>query len=298
MIFSPKNKKNIQKKEEKKIRKGLAVPVPVLTVRGMILPDGFEGPLENNWVSPGQIYSKLKYLREFSPKPQYLVIEINSPGGAITASSEIHEMVATLGEEYHTLGWVRDIAASGGYEVACGCKEIYAHSTSLVGSIGVLMGSNLEFSGLLKRLGIKYRRLTAGQYKDIGSPFRSMEEEEEKFLERHLKEAHQYFQKVVQKSRNLSEEKVSEVSSGLFWHGSQAQELGLVDHLGGLLDIQKRLEKELKKEVIFLFEEKESPDFWRQIFSFFHLPWQGKRSPLTPGNFLGAPEALNLPFLK
>ncbi|RME87550.1 MAG: signal peptide peptidase SppA [Planctomycetota bacterium] len=291
MLFSQKALKKFEKQQWKKVRKNKAEPVPVLSLRGMILPEGFETPLKKEVVLPHEVYEKIQLIRDFSPKPKFVIVEINSPGGAITASSEISEAILRLGEDYHTIGWVRDVAASGGYEIACSCKEVVAHPTSLVGSIGVLFGSPFDFSDFIQKWEIHYRQLKAGPFKDIGSPFRKMEEEERKVLDTHLQEAHGYFKKWVQERRNLSEEELEKVANGLFWNGQQALGLKLVDKLGGLYEIQKQIEDEVQREAVLLFEKRESPGLLQQLFSFSLLKlfqslgrkgfWESQFSPFV-----------------
>ena len=102
---------------------------------------------------------------------------------------------------------------------------------SITGSIGV-SGSYLEISGLLERFNITYQNLTTGKYKDTMSPFRKLEEEEKEMILKKLKIIHNHFIEEVAKNRNLDKEEVERLANGMFYLGTEAKELKLVDALG------------------------------------------------------------------
>src|SRR3989344_382548 len=159
-----------------------------------------------------------------------IIFEINSPGGSAVASEEIASAIKKINKT--TVAWIREVGASGGYWVASSTDYIVANRASITGSIGVI-ASYLEFPGLLEEYNVTYRRLVSGRYKDIGSPFKEMTEEENAIFQQTLDELRDYFVDEVAKNRNMSRKDVDKIANGLFFLGSQAKGLGFVDELGG-----------------------------------------------------------------
>jgi protease-4 len=177
-----------------------------------------------------------------NPSIKAIILEINSPGGSAVASEEIANAVRKTNKT--TVAWIREIGTSGAYWVASAADHIVANRVSISGSIGVI-ASYLEFPGLLERYNVSYRRLVSGKYKDIGSPFKEMTEEEKEIFQQNLDSIRDYFVSEVAKNRNLNKKDVDKIANGLFYLGAQAKELGLIDELGG------------KDEVIAYIETKE-----------------------------------------
>lgn len=171
-----------------------------------------------------------------------IVFEINSPGGSPVATYEIAQAIQHAKKP--TMAVIREVGASGGYWVATAAKEVWANPLSVTGSIGVI-GSRLEFAGLIKDYNVTYRRLVAGKYKDVGSPWKEMVPEEEKLMQGVLDRLHASFIDTVAKNRNLPREKVDELATGFIYLGSEAKELGLVDQLGTMKDAISALETKL-----------------------------------------------------
>lgn len=171
------------------------------------------------------------------PKVKALVVYIDSPGGSAAAAQEIFHAIRHFKERTGRpiVAAMGDVAASGGYYVACAADKIYALPSTLTGSIGVIWQSvNLE--RLLANLGIKPETLKAGQFKDTGSYFRSMSQQERELVQRLLKDVHEQFIADVAKGRGLPIEKVRAIADGRILTGKQAKALGLVDELGTLDD--------------------------------------------------------------
>ncbi|MGM5487832.1 MAG: signal peptide peptidase SppA [Nanobdellota archaeon] len=177
-----------------------------------------------------------------------IVLEINSPGGSPVASDEIATAINKANKT--TVAWIREMGASGGYYVASACDRIVAHPMALTGSIGVV-GSYLEFAGLLQDYNVTYRRLVSGKYKDMGSPFKEMTEEEENRYQDILDTIHDMFIEEVATNRNLSIEEVEEVATGEILLGVDALDARLVDVLGGEDEVIQIIEGELNKTVTF-----------------------------------------------
>ncbi len=158
-----------------------------------------------------------------------VIFDINSPGGAIVASREVSAAVEAFPKP--TVAWIRDVGASGAYEVATACRRIVADPFSLVGSIGVIL-PHVEVVDLLGKIGVRAEVLKAGRLKDLGVPLRAMTDEERRLLQDDLEVAHRAFLERVAARRRLSPEQQDEVRSGRVFHGERALALGLVDELG------------------------------------------------------------------
>ena len=158
-----------------------------------------------------------------------IILEINSPGGAVVASQEIADAVKSLNKTKYAV--IREVGASGGYWIASATDKIIASPMSITGSIGVI-GSYLEFSGLFEKYGIGYERLVSGDKKDIGTPYRDLTSEEKTLMENKLRIVHEYFIKQVAMNRHMEIEDVRKVATGEFYLGSEAKELGLIDEFG------------------------------------------------------------------
>ena len=173
----------------------------------------------------------VEYLQEANDDPaiQAIILQINSPGGSAVASDEIATAVKKIKKP--VISVIHEAGASGAYWIASASSYIIANRMSITGSIGVV-SSYLEFSGLMEKYGVGYEQLTAGKYKDLGTPFRKLTFEEETVLQRKLDKIHDYFIKAVAANRHLSETKVRELATGEFYLGSEALDLGLIDKLG------------------------------------------------------------------
>jgi protease-4 len=167
-----------------------------------------------------------------------ILLEINSPGGAPVASAEIAEAVKKSSKPVVAL--IRDSGTSGAYWVASSAYKIVAHPLSVTGSIGVY-GSYLQYSGLLDRFNITYERMVGGKYKDIGSQFKPLTDDERESLQNTIDLMHEYFIQSVAENRNMSLEDMRKLADGNFYLGIEAKKLGLIDFLGG---------KEVAEEVI------------------------------------------------
>jgi protease-4 len=128
---------------------------------------------------------------------------------------------------------VEEVCASGAYYIAVAADEIYVDKASIVGSIGVLM-DGFGFTGLMDKLGIERRLLTAGEHKGMLDPFSPQSEKETAYARAMIDQIHQQFIQVVKAGRGSRLKESPETFSGLFWNGEEAIKLGLADHLGGL----------------------------------------------------------------
>jgi len=163
-----------------------------------------------------------------------VLLEVNSPGGGITASDTVHHVIAQFREDTGKpiVAYFADVAASGGYYISAGADRIIAHPSTLTGSIGAIIGL-MNFEGLFEKVGLKEITIKSAPLKDMGSPARPMTPEEEEIFKNILSSIHGRFVSVVAEGRgNLTIEQVRELADGRIYTGEQAKELGLVDGLG------------------------------------------------------------------
>jgi len=158
-----------------------------------------------------------------------VVLDINSPGGTVMGSKRIADAVKKVDKP--VVAVISETGTSGAYWIASQADVIVADELSLVGSIGV-MGSYLEFGGLLEDYNVTYQRLVTGDYKDISTPFRAMSLEEEALIDQRLQGIHDYFVAEVARGRNMPVEDVEVLANGLFYLGQDAVTNGLVDEIG------------------------------------------------------------------
>ena len=201
-----------------------------------------------------------------NPSIKAIILEINSPGGSAVASEEIANAVKKTNKT--TVAWIREIGTSGAYWIASASDHIVANRVSVTGSIR-LIASYLEFPGLLERYNITYQRLVAGKYKDIGSPYKEMTQEERELFQQSLDEIRDYFVGEVAKNRNMGKKEVDKMANGLFYLGSQAKELGLVDEIGGKDEVIGYIEKKegIKAEIVEYKKEKSLFEVLSRIIS-------------------------------
>jgi protease-4 len=163
-----------------------------------------------------------------------IVVRVESPGGVVGPSQEIHDAIARVREKGKVVVVsMGALAASGGYYLAVAADHIVANPGTLTGSIGVLI-QLAEFEGLLKKVGIHFEVVKAGRHKDVGNVARAMTPEERAILQSLLDDMYDQFVTAVAKGRRLERAAVLELADGRVYSGRRAKELGLVDSLGGL----------------------------------------------------------------
>lgn len=206
-----------------------------------------------------------------------IIYEINSGGGAVVASKEVKREIESV--EVPTVCRFRDVAASGAYLASLGCDRIVADTASMTGSIGV-KSSYLEYSGLMKKLGVDYVNITSGELKGVGSPYRNITDRERELLQQKADIVHEDFVQDVKESRNLSESEVDTVKTGEIFLGAEARELGLIDTLGGRATAVETAENLTDTELeTFEVETREGFDFL-SLMNIESWLTGSKRSPL------------------
>ena len=218
--------------------------VAVIPIDGIILTQSSADLFGNKVSDSSQIVADIENAVR-NPQIKAILLEINSPGGAPVATDEIATAVKQA--NITTVAWIREVGASGAYWIATSADHIVANRMSITGSIGVI-GSYLEFSGLLTDFNVSYERMVAGKYKDMGIPFRQLSPEERKLFQKKLDLMHQEFKNAVQENRKLSLGQVEAISTGEFYLGMEAINFGMVDELGGKNEVLAYIEAQIEEK--------------------------------------------------
>jgi protease-4 len=210
--------------------------VAIIDVEGMILNAKVGGLLSDGDNMMSTFRERLDCAAD-DPNVKAVVLRINSPGGAVTASDIMYQDVMRFRHETGkpVVACMMDVAASGGYYLAMASDRIYAHPTTVTGSIGVIM-SLYNASGLFQMIGVKSNPIKSGPNKDIGNPAREMTQEERDILQGMVNSFYDQFVQVVARGRGLPEERVRALADGRVYTGLDAHKLGLVDEVGYLED--------------------------------------------------------------
>lgn len=218
--------------QEQKISGSGIDRVVIIEVSGTIGFDDasnvFGGPLTHR-----QLLSQIRQATE-DPLVKAVVLRVDSPGGGVVASNELHTALKALrAAGKHLVISMGSVAASGGYYIATAGERIYANPDTLTGSLGVIvMLTNVEET--FDKLGLRQIVFKSGEFKDIGSPTRDIRPTEADIFQSIVDEAYQGFVDVIEEGRNLPREEVLQIADGRIYTGRQARELNLVDAFGGL----------------------------------------------------------------
>lgn len=158
-----------------------------------------------------------------------VIFEINSPGGSVVASQELADAISSIDKP--KVAYIREVGASGAYWAASATDKIVASPMAITGDIGVI-SSYLDFSKLFEKYGITYDRLVAGEYKDMGSPYKELTSQEKQLLQKKLDVIYEYFVNAVAKNRKMPVSEVKKLADGSFYLGTEAKENGLIDYVG------------------------------------------------------------------
>jgi len=164
-----------------------------------------------------------------------VVLRINSPGGSPVQAGIVYDEIKRLKtlHDKPVYAVVEEMCASGAYYIAAAADEIYVDKASVVGSIGVLM-DGFGFTGLMEKVGVERRLITAGENKGMLDPYSPLLPKQRAYAQAMLDQIHQQFIAVVREGRGKRLKETPETFSGLFWNGEQAVKLGLADHVGNL----------------------------------------------------------------
>jgi protease-4 len=185
--------------------------------------------------SVDDIVSTIDHLSE-QPEVKAIVLKINSPGGSVGAVQAIHGALQRFRKTgRHVVSSFGDVAASGGYYVACAGDKIVSYPGTLTGSIGVVLQLP-NVTGLMQKIGVRMDAVTSGPMKDAGSPFRTMTPGEQKYFKAVVMDAYGQFFEAVKTGRKMPEADLRKIADGRVMSGKMALDAKLVDKLGGLSD--------------------------------------------------------------
>ena len=230
--------------EEGKIRKLVEVviegtgtdKITIIPVKGIITAQPSKKLL---YETPSLVDSVKKQLEQARDDDDVkaVILEIDSPGGGITASDIIYKEILDFKEKTNkkVIVSMQDVAASGAYYISANADKIMSHPTTITGSIGVIMPL-INIADLVGKYGIEDTSIKSGDMKDIGSPFKKMSNEEREVLHNIVDEMYTRFLKIISEGRNMKMEDVRKLADGRIYTGSQALDNGLVDQLGYIED--------------------------------------------------------------
>lgn len=195
----------------------------------------------------GEIYSSrdwIENLGKFSQNDRVagILIHINSPGGLVAPSQEIYEAIRFVRDHGDKPIFVsmESLAASGGYYASLGADSVFANAGTLTGSIGVIMQFPI-YSDLMEKVGVGMRVIKSQDFKDAGSPYRDMTQEEQDYFKSIIDDVYEQFIAAISHERGIDETTLSKLGNGRVFTGRQAVEYGLVDAIGTFEDTRKAL---------------------------------------------------------
>lgn len=224
------------------VREGASdVRVAVVPVSGLIFSGTGSGPVPGRGTADWVIDALEAAGEDTSVKA--VILEVDSPGGTITGSDLIHRQVEKLREKgIKVVAFLKSMAASGGYYVAAPADRIVAYPTALTGSIGVIL-QTVNVERLFRLLGVEAVTVKSGEFKDMGSVFRSPTDEERAILQSVADEAYMRFVGVVAKGRKMPVDEAKALADGRILTAKQALSGGLIDELGYFEDAVAAAEK-------------------------------------------------------
>ena len=188
---------------------------------------------------------------EKDDKVRAVVLDVDSPGGGVSASDYLYRSVARIAEKKPVIASIRGLGASGAYYISCAAQIIVASPAALVGSIGVL-SVRPALRELLQKVGVRISVNKSGRLKDMGAVWRDATPEETEKMQALVDDSYDMFVEVVAKARSLDDAAVRDLATGEVYWAPKAHELGLVDELGDLqraIDIAAELSGAPRKPV-------------------------------------------------
>ncbi|MFC7061954.1 signal peptide peptidase SppA [Halobacillus seohaensis] len=215
-----------------------------LSVEGTIMSGQGSNIFSGEGYNHEDLLEQLEVIKE-DPTIKGVLLYVNSPGGGVFESAEIHDKLKEIKEEnkqlYVSMG---GMAASGGYYISTPADQIFASKETFTGSLGVIMES-VNYEELAEEYGVKFNTIKSGEFKDIMSPNKEMTEEDREILQTLVDESYQGFVDVISEGRDMTEDKVKDIADGRIYSGQQAVENGLVDTIGFEEDALNALKKEI-----------------------------------------------------
>ncbi len=240
----------------------------VLEVNGVIQDTGSD--VTSVFQSPG--YNHRQFLRMLDQAKednsvQGIIVRVNTPGGGVSESAEIHKRLVEIKEEtekpiYISMG---TMAASGGYYIAAPADKIFASRETITGSIGVIM-QGINYKELAENYGVKFETIKSGPYKDIMSPTKDMSEEERQILQSMVDNMYDQFVEVIAEGRGMSEAEVRNFADGRIYDGQQAKDINIVDELGYFEDVIDAMKEDHEMGNVQVVQYSENLG-WGSLFS-------------------------------
>ncbi|MCY7851460.1 signal peptide peptidase SppA [Bacillus spizizenii] len=246
--------------QEKTLENGsLSSKIAVLEVSGTIQDNGDSSSLLGSDGYNHRTFLKNLERAKGDKTVKGIVLKVNSPGGGVYESAEIHKKLEEIKKEtkkpiYVSMG---SMAASGGYYISTAADKIFATPETLTGSLGVIMES-VNYSKLADKLGISFETIKSGAHKDIMSPSREMTKEEKNIMQSMVDNSYEGFIDVISEGRGMSKSEVKKIADGRVYDGRQAKKLNLVDELGfydDTISAMKKDHKDLKNASVISYEE-------------------------------------------
>lgn len=211
--------------------------IALIDVSGVIM-NGHESPWFGSGEHPVSLLAEQLDKARKDKAVKAVILRINSPGGTVAASELIHDEIEYFKRATGrpVVAAMMDVAASGGYYIACACDEIVAQPSTITGSIGVIM-QMFDLSDTLSKIGVKTDAITSGVHKDSGSPLRPLRAEERELFQKIVADMYDRFVKVVVAGRpKLDEARVRALADGRVYTATQALDTGLIDRIASLRD--------------------------------------------------------------
>nr|WGD88230.1 signal peptide peptidase SppA [Bacillus subtilis] len=246
--------------QEKTLENGsLSSKIAVLEVSGTIQDNGDSSSLLGADGYNHRTFLKNLERAKDDKTVKGIVLKVNSPGGGVYESAEIHKKLEEIKKEtkkpiYVSMG---SMARSGGYYISTAADKIFATPETLTGSLGVIMES-VNYSKLADKLGISFETIKSGAHKDIMSPSREMTKEEKNIMQSMVDNSYEGFVDVISKGRGMPKAEVKKIADGRVYDGRQANKLNLVDELGfydDTITAMKKDHKDLKNASVISYEE-------------------------------------------
>ena len=204
--------------------------VAIVRVEGAIINN--DDPDVPTGAASGRVIADLRAAEE-DPDVKAIVLRVDSPGGTVTGSAQIHEVIVEMSKP--VVVSMAGTAASGGYYVSAPADYIFARADTTTGSLGVIL-TLYNIEDLIDELGVDVISITSGRNKGIGNPWETVTTEQEEILDAYISESYEEFVRIIVAGRGLDDTAVREMADGRIYTGRQALELGLVDELGNFQD--------------------------------------------------------------
>jgi len=212
--------------------------IAMIEVEGVITEAAESSLLGGTRDNPLAVFKNKLDLAEHDDTVKAVVLRINSPGGGVTASDIMYRELKGFRERSGKpiIACMMDVAASGGYYIACAADRIYAHTSTVTGSIGVIMMTP-DLSGTMVKIGARMNVIKSGDLKDAGSPFREMNERDRAVFEGLINSMYENFLSVVHAGRPaIAADKLRTLADGRVYTAAQAKDAGLIDEIGTVYD--------------------------------------------------------------